>query len=116
MHIDDLQNICKKLPGVTEDIKWENHLCFCVGQKMFLIVGLDQVPTTASFKVKPEDFDELSVRKGFAPAQYLARYNWVWTSDIRYLNPGEWENYIHQSYELVKNKLSKKIRTQLGLT
>jgi hypothetical protein len=36
MNSEDLQGICEKLKGVTEDIKWEDHLCFNVGKKMFL--------------------------------------------------------------------------------
>ena len=35
MDIDALRAICKKLPGVTEDIKWGNDLCFCIAGKMF---------------------------------------------------------------------------------
>ncbi len=44
---------------------------------MFCVVGLDQFPTTASFKVKEDEFDEMCNRNGFKPAQYVARYKWV---------------------------------------
>jgi predicted DNA-binding protein (MmcQ/YjbR family) len=27
--------LCRSLPGVTEDVKWENDLIFSVGGKMF---------------------------------------------------------------------------------
>ena len=115
MNIEDIQDICKKLPAVTEDVKWENHLCFCVGGKMFLILGLDQHPTTSSFKVPDEEFDEITGGEGFKPAQYLARYKWVWTDDINRMSKKEWERYISQSYELIKSKLSKKTIKQLGI-
>jgi len=115
MNIEDIQAFCTKLPAVTEDIKWENHLCFCVGEKMFLILGLDEVPTTSSFKVNEEDFEEIASRAGFKPAPYLARYKWVWTSDIRNLSKDEWEHYIKKSYNLVKAKLSKKTVKTLGI-
>jgi predicted DNA-binding protein (MmcQ/YjbR family) len=68
MTIETLQAICEKLPGVTQDIKWGNHLCFNVGEKMFLVTNPDEVPHTATFKVNDEDFEELSQRKGFKPA------------------------------------------------
>ena len=42
MNIEEIQNLCKQLPGVTEDIKWGNDLCFSVGGKMFLVAGLEQ--------------------------------------------------------------------------
>lgn len=82
MTIEELQELCGQLPGVTEDIKWEQDLCFCVGGKMFLVVGLGQLPVTASFKVSPEEFAEMTTRIGFAPAPYLARYHWVLTENI----------------------------------
>ncbi len=115
MHIEDLQAICEALPAATPDIKWENHLCYCIGEKMFISIGLDQSPVTASFKVKPEEFEELSAREGLAPAPYLARYKWVWTSDINLLSQEEWTHYIQQSYQLVRSKLSKKVVRSLNL-
>jgi predicted DNA-binding protein (MmcQ/YjbR family) len=51
----------------------------------------------------------------FKPAPYLARYKWVWIDDINMLNKREWEHYIQQSYEMVKSKLSSKIKKELGL-
>lgn len=81
---------------------------------MFCATGLNQSPTTASFKVKDEDFDEMCSRACFIPAPYLARYKWVAIDDINRLPLSEWEKYIRQSYELVKEKLSVKVKKQLG--
>lgn len=113
MEIEELQAICAQLPGVTEDIKWGNDLCFCVAGKMFLVVALEQVPTSASFKVPAEDFAALAEQPGFAPAPYMARYNWVLAKDIRQLEKAAWETYIRQSYALVVAKLPKKQRQAL---
>ena len=115
MNVEDIQSICKELPFVTEDIKWEHDLVFSIGGKMFCIVGLDQVPTTASFKVKDDEFEELSKQDGFKPAPYVAKYKWVLIEDIRKMNKGDWEKYIRQSYELVKDKLPNKIKKELGI-
>jgi len=113
MNIEELRNLCKSFPAVTEDIKWENHLCFNIGRKMFLITGLDQTPITASFKVDDEDFLELSTKKGFKPAPYLARYKWIHCSDINLLAEKKWKLYAGKSYSLIKSKLSKKILKEL---
>lgn len=113
MDIEKLQEICKALPHVTEDIKWGNDLCFCIGAKMFCVVGLNQSPVSASFKVTDEEFEEMSSRQGFVPAPYVARYKWVLAEDIAVLSPKEWEHYIQQSYGLVKSKLPAKIKKQL---
>lgn len=115
MTIEDIQKICKSLPHVTEDIKWENHLCFCIGEKMFLVTGPDQFPVSASIKVSDEEFDELSAREGLQPAPYLARYKWVHMDDINRLSKKEWEQYIREAYQLIAAKLPAKTRKQLGI-
>jgi predicted DNA-binding protein (MmcQ/YjbR family) len=116
MNIEDLQNICKTLPAVTEDIKWGHDLVFSIGAKMFCVVGLDQSPVSASFKVRDEEFDEMSNREGFKPAPYVAKYKWVLIDDINKMNKKEWKHYTRQSYDLVKDKLSAKIKKQLNLS
>ena len=115
MTIEDIQTICRQLPAVTEDIKWEHDLVFSVGAKMFCVVGLDQSPITASFKVTDEEFEEMSSRRGFKPAPYVAKYKWVFIENIELMKKSEWKKYIHQSYELVKEKLPAKLKKQLGL-
>lgn len=116
MNIEDIQLICGQLPKVTEDIKWEHDLVFSVGAKMFCVVGLDRSPTSASFKVKDEEFGDMSNRPGFKPAPYVAKYKWVLIEDINTMKKAEWKHYLQQSYELVKDKLPQKLKKQLGLT
>ncbi|GEO04865.1 hypothetical protein AAE02nite_25290 [Adhaeribacter aerolatus] len=115
MTIEEIQNICQQLRGVTEDIKWENHLCFNVGGKMFLVTAPDSTPATASFKVPDEIFEEVAAKKGFSPAAYLARYKWVYVDNINRLNLEEWQAYIKQSYDLIFAKLPTKIRKEISL-
>ena len=115
MTLPDLQSICKKFKGVTQDIKWEDHLCFNIGGKMFLVTAPDHVPVTASFKVTDEDFAELSEKKGFSPAPYMARYKWIFIDDIRLMNKKQWQHYIQQSYDLIKAKLPNKTKKELGI-
>ncbi len=113
MNIEELRKICKDLPYVTEDIKWENHLCFNIGGKMFIIIGMDEIPVTASFKTDDEDFAALSMQDGFIPAPYLARYKWIHTSDINHLSMKEWKQVVAKSYNLIKSKLPKNILRDL---
>ena len=114
MDIDQLRKICLKLPAVTEDVKWDHDLCFSVGGKMFCVASLDP-PFTCSFKVKDEEFEELSTRDGFIPAPYMARAKWVLVNNPDRLHKKEWEEYIRQSYALVSAKLTKKMRSDLGI-
>jgi predicted DNA-binding protein (MmcQ/YjbR family) len=115
MNIEDLQEICRTMPHVTEDVKWGHDLVFSISGKMFCVAGLDQSPTTASFKVTDEEFDEMSNCPGFKPAPYVAKYKWVYIDDINKMKTTEWKKYLKQSYELVKEKLAPKIKKQLGI-
>jgi predicted DNA-binding protein (MmcQ/YjbR family) len=82
---------------------------------MFCVVGLDQSHTTASFKVKDDEFEEISNWPGLKPAPYVARYKWVSIEDIHKIKKTDWEKNIQQSYELIKNKLPLTLREQLDL-
>jgi predicted DNA-binding protein (MmcQ/YjbR family) len=116
MTIEDIQAICRNLPGVTEDIKLTHHFCINVGGKTFLWLSPESVPVTASFKVPAEDFEEIISREGFSPQAYIARYKWVHIDDISRLTKQEWEFYLKQSYRLVAEKLPGKIRREIGFS
>ena len=115
MTVDQLRNISLKLPGVTEDIKWDTHVCFNVADKMFLVTSPDELPVSASFKVDESDFHEIISRPGFEKQKHLGRHHWVHLDDINRLTKKEWETHIEESYKLVASKLSNKMRKQLGL-
>jgi len=114
MDIEALRSVCSNFPGVTEDVKWGHDLCFCVGGKMFCVSSLEP-PHQFSFKVTDEEFDELSERSGFQPAPYLARAKWVLCTDSSKLNRNDLINYLQQSYEMIKAKIPKKQKKDLGL-
>ena len=114
MNIETLREICSSLAAVTEDVKWGNDLVFSVGDKMFCAASLEP-PFSCSFKVPDDEFDELSNQNGFMPAPYMARAKWVLVIDPSSLSKKQWERYIKQSYELVKIKLTKKLREKLGI-
>jgi predicted DNA-binding protein (MmcQ/YjbR family) len=113
MDVDFIRKTCLSLPAVTEDIKWEN-LVFSVGEKMFCMMPLEP-PFRCSFKVSDEEFEEISMADGFMAAPYLARAKWVLVTKPSKLNKKDWERFIKQSYDLVKMKLTKKVREQLGI-
>jgi predicted DNA-binding protein (MmcQ/YjbR family) len=115
MDIESLRDFCRALPGVTEDIKWGHDLCFSVAGKMFCVAGLEG-PLTFSFKVRDDEFDELSNSVGMRPAPYVARYKWVLAEEPGRLSRKEWEHYVRQSYDLVRAKLPRKLARQHGLS
>jgi predicted DNA-binding protein (MmcQ/YjbR family) len=114
MTIENLRKMALSLPGVTEDIKWENHLCFNVGGKMFLVTAPDEIPVSASFKATDEAFGTLSSREGIIPAPYMARNKWVRVDDLRRLSDTEWSEFATTSYGLVFSKLTKKLQNEIN--
>lgn len=114
MDVESLRTFCLRLPAVTEDIKWGNDLCFSIGGKMFCVSSLEP-PLRVSFKVLDEEFNELSTRDGFMPAPYMARAKWVSVSNPLVLKTKEWQSLVKQSYELIKAKLTIKLRKELGI-
>ncbi|GAB3919790.1 MmcQ/YjbR family DNA-binding protein [Mucilaginibacter myungsuensis] len=112
MNLEEIRIFCLSLPSATEDVKWGQDLTFNIGGKMFCVTGLDG-PFGVSFKVKDEEFEELSTSKDIIPAPYVARYKWIHVSDEHRFNKKDWEHYIRQSYDLVRGKLPKKVQAGL---
>jgi len=109
MNLELLEETCTKLKGTTKDIKWDNDLCFLIGDRMYCVAGLEP-PLAVSIKVLPEEFDELTNREGIIPAPYLARYKWILVKELNALNKKEWQYYLEQSYNLIYSKLGKTIQ------
>jgi predicted DNA-binding protein (MmcQ/YjbR family) len=113
MNIEQLRKFCFALPYVTEDMKWGNDLCFCIGKKMFAVTGIETDNNTVSFKCTPEKFAELVEIEGIIPAHYVARYHWVTVEKPDALGSAELAKLIINSYHLVREKLPKKHRDAL---
>lgn len=86
MAVADLHEISLKLNGVTEDIKWGDHLCLYVGGKKFLVTSPDYIPSTASFKVREDTFNEIVSMEEFSKHSHLGRHNWIYPGNINRLN------------------------------
>src|ERR1043165_9846539 len=113
MEFETLRQFCLSLPGVTEEVQWEDHLLFKVGGKMFCITELDYTGQMA-FKVPDDDFEELSETPGFIAAPHLARAKWVRLVEPATIKQHAIQQYIQTSYELVKAKLPKKLQRELS--
>jgi predicted DNA-binding protein (MmcQ/YjbR family) len=114
MTVDAVRAFCRRLPHVTEDIKWEDDLVFSVGGKMFAVVMLVP-PHRISMKVPQEEFAELTERDGIIPAPYLARASWVSVERAgEGMDARELRRRLSESYELVKARLPKRLRQRLS--
>jgi predicted DNA-binding protein (MmcQ/YjbR family) len=52
---------------------------------------------------------------GVRPAPYFARAGWVAISAVSPLTGDEVEAYIREAHRIIAGKLSKRVRTELGL-
>jgi predicted DNA-binding protein (MmcQ/YjbR family) len=110
MNLDKLRELCMSFPGATEGLKWEDHICFMVAEKIFCMTGADG---GTCFKVSPEEIEEMTERDGIVPTPYMARNMWVTVQEFNKLKPKEWQHYIRQSYKIIRSKLPKKVQANL---
>ena len=66
-----------------------------------------------SFKCTPEKFAELVEQNGIVPAPYVARYHWVALERFNVLSDKELKALLRTAYDLVFEKLPKKLKTEL---
>jgi predicted DNA-binding protein (MmcQ/YjbR family) len=114
MNIEQLRKFCLSLPHVTEDIKWGSDLTFCIGEKMFAITSADSSHSGLALKCTPETFAELIEIDGIAPSAYIGRYHWVRISKMNAITTDELKELIQTSYNLVRDKLPKKVKDSLA--
>lgn len=110
-----LETCCGHWPGVTGDIKWGDELVFSVAGKMFVLTRNEPGPVRQLFvKVAQERFLELTDQPGIVPAPYLARYHWIKIDEPRCFATSELQDFVRESYALVRAKLPRKTRAALG--
>jgi|SRR5579863_8008575 len=113
MNIEELRKVCLSFPGVTEQIQW-NSLLFKVGGKMFAITPLEPASVWLSLKTTPELFAELTERLGIIPAPYLARAKWIALESPDAASHKEVSEMLRMSYDLVTEKLPRKMKETLA--
>jgi predicted DNA-binding protein (MmcQ/YjbR family) len=112
---DPLVELCRSLPGATEDIKWGSDLIFSVSGKMF--AGF-QMPDgqPIGFKVDALVFPSLVGKRGIVPAPYMAKHSWVSVPDRDLVPAATLRELLVESHRLVAQKLPAKTRRSLGFS
>jgi predicted DNA-binding protein (MmcQ/YjbR family) len=105
VNVDKIRECCLAFPRATEKLQWGDELCFKVGDKIFVMLGLDN--PRICFKCLPETFAELIEREDIRPAPYVGRYKWVMLDRLDAVDWDELEDLIRQSYEMVAAKAPK---------
>lgn len=116
MDIESFRDYCLQKKGVTEEFPFgESALVFKVMGKMFALVGLDNVPYTASLKCEPDRATELRGEYDglITGAYHMNKKHWN-SIQPEALPPKLVEELIEHSYSLVTEKLTMKQKTELG--
>ena len=115
MDSESVRAHCLSFPHATENVQWGNDLLFKIAGKMFAVMALEgPVKYIMSFKCTEEKFNELIEQEGMDPAPYMARNKWVAIERLDVLSDKELKSLLRKSYDLVVEKLPKRVREQLG--
>ncbi len=113
MNTESVRSFCLKMPHATESVQWGNDLVLKIGGKMFAVVALEPSKVWLALKSTPEEFAELVERPGIIPAPYSARYHWIALETPDAMPAAELKTLLKRSYDLVLEKLPKKVRASL---
>ena len=117
MDIESIRSFCLSLPHADEKVQWGSDLLFRVGEKMFAVAALEPSHGVAlSFKCTPEKFAELVEQEAIIPAPYMARHHWVGLERFDALPDRELKPLLTNAYQMVLEKLPKKVREALEAT
>ena len=105
MDVESIRSYCLSFPRATENLQWGDDLCFKIGGKIFVTLGLDN--RRMCFKCVPEKFAELVEQEHIRPAPYVGRYKWVMLNRLDALRDDELQELIQQSFEMVAAQAPK---------
>ncbi len=117
MTLDDFRAACAALPAATYVNQWGGAHVYKVGGRIFAIAGFADRGEPPAFAFKASEMGYyLLIEHGLArPAPYLARASWVRLVAEDSLPDAELTAYIAQAHALVAARLTRAMRTNLGL-
>ena len=111
----EFREYCLTKPDVTEGTPFgETVLVFKVAGKMFALMSLDQVPTTANLKCDPDLALELRDRyEQVRPGYHMNKKHWNTVEIEGGIPEPELRKMIDHSYELVVSSLPRARRSTI---
>jgi predicted DNA-binding protein (MmcQ/YjbR family) len=113
MRRSGFETFVTSLPAATLVRQWRDDSVAKVGGKIFCL--LDRDPGEVWLKVSDMSFDLMIETNGIRPAPYFARAKWVAISHLSPLSDDEIRAYIVEAHQLVAARLTRRVRTELGL-
>jgi predicted DNA-binding protein (MmcQ/YjbR family) len=116
MDIEEIRAHCLSFPHATEDLKpeWGDALLFRIAGKIFVSIGLGDVPVRMNVKCTPERCAELLEVEGVRRADYSGRYDWITFTIAGVFRDTEVRELIGESYANIRAKLPKSTVAKLA--
>ncbi len=115
MNIEELREYCLQKKGVTENFPFgEETLVYKVGDKVFLLAGLDEA-NRFNAKCDPEKAIELRAEyEEIIPGWHMNKKHWNTVYMDGRLSNKLLREIIDHSYQLVFDKLPRKVREEIA--
>lgn len=114
----EFNTFCASLTATTHVVQWGNADVWKVGGKVFAVCGWNDGQDAYTFKASDIAYEVLQDQPGIRPAPYLASRGLKWLQVYR--DPGlsdpELKDHIVMSYDMVVAKLTRKKRSELGIS
>lgn len=112
MNIEEVREFCLGLPGVTEDSPYgPDMIVFRIEGKIFLHLPLEYADPRICIKLPPEEGVDLRERySAIRAAFHLNKTHWNEILIEHTFSREQLESWIVESYQIVFNKLPKRLR------
>ncbi len=108
---ETIEAVALALPAATKVVQWGGSDVYKVGGKVFAVCGFEN---GLAFKVSPIGFEVLTSDGPGRQAPYFAKGHWV-VVDLDDLDPGDTGGWLAAAHGLTAAKLTRKLRTELGV-
>jgi predicted DNA-binding protein (MmcQ/YjbR family) len=116
MDIESLRNYCLSLPHTSEGFPFDNKtLVFKVAGKMFALTGIEEF-NSVNLKCEPER--AISLREQYPcvkPGYHMSKTHWNTVEMDNSISDQMIYLWVRESYDLVVDSLTKKLKVELGL-
>ena len=117
MTYEEFNQFCASFKATSHVVQWGNSDVWKVGGKLFAVCGWNDGQDAFTFKCSDIAYEVLQEMPGIRPAPYLASRGMKWLQQYADggLSDTELQNHIKLSYDMAVAKLTKKLRSELGL-
>lgn len=113
--LNDFDAFSLSLKAATLHDQWQARVAK-VGGKMFMALGLGGLwQGHLIFKTTNMSYPILLEQNGIVCAPYMKKGGWVALNENANLTDDDLKNYLTQSYQLICSKLTRNMRSELGI-